>query len=177
VPPSQTDQGWIRRIAADGLFVASCLPFALVIAIFLNCLRANPLPLVREAEDLRLARSVGKAVSLAEHITVETLDLEGALSTHANGEDIWVDARDEEFYSISRVAGARNLSKRDFAIRFSAFERDTPGGKSVVVYCSGIDCDDAMIVARALKRLGYERVRVFVEGWEEWEKAGLPEEP
>lgn len=45
----------------------------------------------------------------------------------------------------------------------------------IVVYCSGT-CQNSEIVARRLEDLGYESVRVYLGGKEDWVEHGLPVE-
>jgi len=43
---------------------------------------------------------------------------------------------------------------------------------AIVVYCSGPTCANSDTAGRALRALGYERVRVFKGGKTEWTEAG-----
>lgn len=43
----------------------------------------------------------------------------------------------------------------------------------VVVYCSGITCQNSDIAQRKLRSLGYQHVRVFKGGKAAWQEAGL----
>ena len=45
----------------------------------------------------------------------------------------------------------------------------------IVVYCSG-SCASSDITAERLRTLGYQRVRVYLGGKEEWVEHGLPVE-
>jgi rhodanese-related sulfurtransferase len=45
----------------------------------------------------------------------------------------------------------------------------------IVVYCSG-SCSSSEMAAAQLRALGYERVRVYLGGKEEWVEHGLPVE-
>lgn len=45
----------------------------------------------------------------------------------------------------------------------------------IVVYCSGT-CENSEIAARRLEELGYESVRVYLGGKEDWVENGLPVE-
>jgi rhodanese-related sulfurtransferase len=45
-------------------------------------------------------------------------------------------------------------------------------GADVVVYCAGPTCSNSDVAARALRELGYARVRVFKGGKLEWTEAG-----
>jgi rhodanese-related sulfurtransferase len=42
----------------------------------------------------------------------------------------------------------------------------------IVVYCSGPSCGNSDVAGRALRELGYARVRVFKGGKAEWTEAG-----
>jgi len=47
----------------------------------------------------------------------------------------------------------------------------------VVVYCSGSDCDISTLSADELFKMGFKKVYVFVDGWEEWVKNKYPVSP
>jgi len=44
----------------------------------------------------------------------------------------------------------------------------------VVVYCASVTCKNSQQAADVLSELGYQDVRVYVEGKADWEAAGLP---
>ena len=44
----------------------------------------------------------------------------------------------------------------------------------IVVYCGGPKCPQSRMAAEKLGKLGYENVRAFEGGLEEWKNAGLP---
>ncbi len=47
----------------------------------------------------------------------------------------------------------------------------------IVDYCANAACKNSHIAARHLEAMGYGRVRVYVEGKQDWIEAGLPVEP
>jgi len=51
-----------------------------------------------------------------------------------------------------------------------------PKERTFVVYCEGGSCQSSLLVARRLHDEGFKDIRVMTGGWEEWKKAGLPEE-
>ena len=56
-----------------------------------------------------------------------------------------------------------------------AAQRRTPDRTTeVIVYCSDAACDSSVIVADRLVELGYENVRHYVEGKNDWVAADLP---
>lgn len=44
----------------------------------------------------------------------------------------------------------------------------------IVVYCANAACKNSHIAAQQLEAMGYGRVRVYVEGKQDWIEAGLP---
>ena len=83
------------------------------------------------------------------------------------------DARAKGFYQLGHVPGAKNLSREKFEKDFEALTQINLSERRIVVYCSGMDCEDSMIVAKKLVHLGVTNIFIFEGGWEEWEAAGL----
>lgn len=50
-------------------------------------------------------------------------------------------------------------------------------GAEIVVYCASASCKNSGIAAERLEALGYDRVRTYHEGKDDWIAAGLPTEP
>lgn len=48
------------------------------------------------------------------------------------------------------------------------------GSEAIVTYCDGESCDLSHELALFLKEMGFENVRVLVNGWSVWQQAGLP---
>jgi rhodanese-related sulfurtransferase len=46
-------------------------------------------------------------------------------------------------------------------------------GQSIVVYCASKTCRNSQIAAGVLRQLGYQDVRVYAGGKQDWEAAGL----
>ena len=46
--------------------------------------------------------------------------------------------------------------------------------REIVTYCSGEDCHSSVDLAARLIEFGFENVKIFFGGWEEWNIAGLP---
>jgi len=44
----------------------------------------------------------------------------------------------------------------------------------VMVYCSGLSCDDALLLAKFLQAQGSTKVVLFAEGMSGWKEAGHP---
>ncbi len=84
-----------------------------------------------------------------------------------------VDALPRAAFRRLHLPGALNLPKS------SEVERLAPAllpdrGAEIVVYCGSRLCRSSDRVAEKLRRLGYERVRVYRGGKHDWRRAGLP---
>jgi rhodanese-related sulfurtransferase len=71
---------------------------------------------------------------------------------------------------------ARNIAADEPDPDMTAGVRDILRERTVVVYCEGGDCQSSLHLARRLHDKGFEDIRVLTGGWDEWKKAGLPEE-
>lgn len=89
---------------------------------------------------------------------------------------IFVDARGAEAYREGHVKGAISLPVDDFHSVGQAFLEKYLPATSMVVYCSGRECEDSHTLAGFLKDLGYTNVRVMLDGYPGWEKGGYPVE-
>lgn len=90
------------------------------------------------------------------------------------GGALLLDARPPEQYAEGHIPGAVSLPEEAVSERPEAALGLCEGAERVVVYCRGIDCDEAHLLARTLREAGVEGVRVFAGGIEEWKAAGRP---
>lgn len=91
---------------------------------------------------------------------------------------LFIDARPSLFFRTGHIPGARNLARDRFREMFLAqrAELETAREKPVIVYCGNAQCEDSILVAGALRDLGFSNVRVFKGGWAEWTREKMPEE-
>lgn len=84
---------------------------------------------------------------------------------------VLVEALGAEFFADAHLPGALNMppDQVDVLATHLIPDRSTP----VVVYCSGT-CENSEIAAARLEELGYENVRVYLGGKEDWVEHGLP---
>lgn len=91
------------------------------------------------------------------------------------GDDIViVEALGPMYYDDAHLPGARNLP-HDRVDELAA-EVVPDKDATIVVYCSNTACQNSVVAARALERLGYTQVLEYVEGKQDWIEAGLPVE-
>lgn len=88
------------------------------------------------------------------------------------GAALVVDARSREEYAEKHIAGAANLPYDDTFKDPSLIQSFQSGGKPVIIYCGGGECELSKNLAYALIEAGQRKVLVFMGGLPEWEKAG-----
>jgi rhodanese-related sulfurtransferase len=83
-----------------------------------------------------------------------------------------VDALSPISYAASHLPGAINITPE--TVDEQAPRRIPDRHVKVVVYCSNSSCDASTIVANRLVELGYDNVRPYPGGKEQWAAIGLP---
>lgn len=172
---------WQDLIGLGAMAMAS-----LGIGLAVNALRPQPLALVYASPRARLDAVVagmppGSPASRQPATAPRqspTIGLDEFQDFVLARKGLSIDARPRAIYDVGHVPGAINLPREDFERGYAGVRARIEPGKEqiIVVYCSEADCQDAELVAGALRRLGYGRSLVFKEGWEEWQRAGLPQE-
>jgi rhodanese-related sulfurtransferase len=103
-----------------------------------------------------------------------SISLKEALEAFQARSALFVDTRGAEEYAQGHVPGAISLPAREFEERFPYLAEQVELAASVVMYCEGIECGDAVEAAeRLFEALGRD-VLVFEVGWRAWEEAGYP---
>ena len=86
-----------------------------------------------------------------------------------------MDAREPAFFEEGHIPRSINLP-RESILQAKTSLALADKSRPVIVYCSGEDCEDSKIVAKALLALGHAKVTVYAGGWEEWSASGSPVE-
>lgn len=104
--------------------------------------------------------------------TVEKIDLV-EFQKRLNSGIVLLDARAAAFYDLGHIPGAKSVPREE--VEEHPLLREIPKESKIIVYCSDHGCDDSLKVAAYLVHYGgFEHVAVFEDGYEVWEKAGLP---
>ncbi|MBW2042891.1 MAG: rhodanese-like domain-containing protein [Deltaproteobacteria bacterium] len=100
--------------------------------------------------------------------------LEEARKLHETQKAIFVDARSESLYREGHIQGALNIPWQEVDRYFvEVMERLDPE-KTIITYCDGETCELSHELALFLQEMGFQSVRVLVNGWTVWKEAGLP---
>jgi rhodanese-related sulfurtransferase len=87
---------------------------------------------------------------------------------------ILVEALPPIMFHQAHLPGAVNLPPQQVEERAARVLPDK--NADIVVYCESLTCDASETAADQLATMGYTNVRVYVEGKEDWIKAGFPVE-
>ncbi len=145
------------------------MAFLLSIALgfFVNLFRSDPLPFPYRARSVRLLAGVPGTGQEPHAIT-----LAGGEAAWRKGAAVFVDARESFFFEEGHIPRAINVpASKITGKNLPALPVDPAA--SVIVYCSGGDCEDSRIVARALRAAGFQNVAVLTGGWDAWSAAKI----
>jgi len=93
-----------------------------------------------------------------------------------SGAVFFLDARALADYAAGHIALAQSLPAEQFDQYFPSVATVLSPDSEIVVYCDGNQCDLSDQLMTMLREHGYTHVRVLVNGWTTWHKAGFPTE-
>ncbi|MBN2468520.1 MAG: hypothetical protein JXD19_10255 [Deltaproteobacteria bacterium] len=142
--------------------------FSVFLALIVNCFRSDGLPLVRPSSPplppVVVAEEAGEGLVTAEYV-LSQINQPGFLI---------VDARSSDDFRQGHIPGAINIPPDALydagLLALESISRET----RIITYCEGIECLNAEDLSFTLQETGYENVRVFPGGWEEWSNKKLP---
>jgi len=146
------------------VFLASILAFTV------NHFSSDPISIIGEwSVDARVSDSEGKSLIIS---------LEQARALFKDKSALFLDARPKEQYDEGHIKGALSLPQQDKDIYFMEIAEtlETRGDKTIITYCDGESCELSHDLAMFLKEMGFNNVKVLVNGWGLWQKAGMPKE-
>lgn len=152
---------------------------SILISIIFNFVSGNGIPLVGN-----WPTSGGSEAAVppsAEEGDPPFISLDEAAALFQTPGVLFIDARDPEDFEINRVRGAVSipydyLPDDDYDGYWAEKANEIPHDTRIVVYCSGSECELSLYLGRDLVQYGYQDVKVFYGGWNDWVNAGLPVE-
>ena len=127
---------------AVGLIVAAVLPWPP------GALKSNPAPV----------HASGSAVT--QHEVVAALNDSGA---------VLIDARQPWVYRLGHIPGAGNVPYNHEPLE-PVLVQHALRHRRVIVYCAGVHCNAAELLAIRLRKLGCPQVQVYAGGWSDWRR-------
>ena len=101
------------------------------------------------------------------------ISLDYAMMKFQSKNIIFLDARYPEDFRAGHIQGAINFPYEDYEEHAPQVLPNLPKDEEIIAYCDGTECETSLLLARELIDLGYQDVKVFFGGWQEWQDAGL----
>lgn len=108
-----------------------------------------------------------------EDVDPPAISLDYAMMKFQSKNIVFLDARYPADFEEGHVRGAINLPWEEFDEYAPGVLRSLPKDEEIIAYCDGTECETSLLLARELIELGYENIKVFFGGWQEWQDAGL----
>jgi rhodanese-related sulfurtransferase len=107
----------------------------------------------------------------AEALGINIFDTAQTAAALESGEMWIVDGRKLSLYDQGHIPTAISLPVNDFEAEFINF----PGlpEEPIVVYCSGANCDESLLLCKKLLEQGFTQLTIYVDGFGEWKKQNL----
>jgi len=169
---------WRKKISRDILALPLLFAGCLVLGLIVNKSRKSPLPLAYLSPASRMNTAVANigaptlsGVALSADVSKKEMR---KISTDESA--LILDARPQTFFKLGHIPSALSLPRDDFSAGYQGLQKTLSSyrNKTIVVYCSDSGCPDSRLVGESLRKLGYQDVRLFRGGWDEWVGANLP---
>lgn len=92
------------------------------------------------------------------------------------GQALFIDSRYRLDYLISHIPGSINIPSNLAREELMTALEPIPKDKLIVVYCKSESCQSSRRLAGLMTYLGFERVHVYLAGFEEWVTKKYPVE-
>lgn len=140
--------------------------FATSAAFLVNSLRRDSLPLFGKWSETPPLTTVS-----GERLDISFKEASRLFRENAA---VFMDARSETEYARGHIRGALNLSWEEVDDHFLTATAALSPGTPIITYCEGDTCRSSYNLALFLRDMGFTNVKVLVNGWSLWKKAGLP---
>ena len=141
---------------------------AAALGFLVNQLRADGLSLIEDwSPEARVTTNSGGSM---------VVSLEEAREMCSNKGALFLDARSEDDYIRGHIRCAQNIPWQSFNKYVDRVFEMITDDAWIVTYCDGETCSLSEDLARELVAMGYQKVKVLLNGWTKWQEAGLPTE-
>lgn len=161
-----------KKIVVDGLIVAF---LGIVIGITFNYARKDGVTIIKkDVEAEKQISSESEQRSSGNPVEPVWIDLREALAYFEEGRAQFVDAREEEEYVEGHIQGAVNVPYGWYLEEHPDLSALIPENKVLITYCGGADCESSIELAMVMYERGYNGIKIFFGGWQDWIDNGLP---
>jgi len=92
----------------------------------------------------------------------------------SEGQTVFIDTRYKDEYERGHIKNALNLPGYTAREELMNFLESVPKDQQIVTYCSSPACNSSRRLAGFLTYLGYKKVLIYLDGYDEWKAKDLP---
>ena len=152
---------WIKTLWQ----IPAILAIALGMGLISNALRPGSLKLVGDwSAEARTTTATG------EHLVIS---LSEAAKLFTEKAAVFIDARSDEDFRKGHIQGAKSLPWQDVDQRFIEIAEEISPDVTIITYCDGETCKLSHDLALFLIDMGFNDVRVLINGWSVWQETNL----
>jgi len=150
---------------------------AVVVSLAINLVSPNAVPWIGKYRSL--SSGEGPIVPpTAEVGDPPFIDINQAQVEYEFGAALFIDARTRDEFECGTIPGSVNIPfeympEGDLTGYLDSVLGGAPFDQTLIVYCSGEECDLSLHLGRNLHTYGYRNVLIFFGGSREWEKFGF----
>ncbi|MCP4148681.1 MAG: rhodanese-like domain-containing protein [bacterium] len=153
-------------------FIIIGLSFSISLAY--NQFSENPLPVFEKYDAHKMALTINKSPDTKEVIQLDEIDAETLQALVESESAILLDARIGADFQKGHIPGARSFPISAFEETYESFVPLLNEGKTIIIYCAGIQCTDSSLLGQKLHDKGYNEIFIYKGGMEEWMEFGYP---
>lgn len=149
------------------------LGFSVMAAFTINYFSPNGIALIGQwgtSQGVISARPKNDPVT----VDVEIKNAKTVKNIYDTKKAVFVDARSYETFIEGHIKNAVSIPAGEFIDFLDNFKKKYPVTTPIITYCSGRECNDSHELAKYLIGVGYINVKVFIDGYPEWERKGYP---
>lgn len=153
------------------------LVVAALVALGVNLVSPNSIELIGKYRSLSSGN--GPVVPpTAEPGDPPFVSVDEAYLEYTQNSAVFVDARDEGEFLCGTIPGSVNIPFEympdgDLAVYFDSVLNHASLDTTIIIFCSGEECDLSLHLARNMQSLGYTHTLIFFGGSREWASNGL----
>ncbi len=107
---------------------------------------------------------------------ISLINTDEAWKFHQEGAHLFLDARSEKDFAKGHIPGAFSVPHALAHEYLAGLQGILTPEQPVVAYCSGADCDESLLLAIELKRMGMTNIVLYAGGFQKWRERNLPVE-
>ena len=102
------------------------------------------------------------------------LTIEQTMTLLSEGRSLFIDTRYKNQFEQGHLKNAKNVPASTPREALLNFFKAVPKDQQIVTYCSSSDCNSSRRLEGFLTYLGYNKVLIYLQGYNEWEANNYP---